>query len=243
MASAMEAGVQRIDPGDHQDNRGDYAPPGDDPSSISATERKRLFANLILPHLDDAFSLARWLTGNRVDAEDVVQDASLRAFRAIEQLNHGDPRIWLLKIVRNASYLWLRKNRPATILTVEDLEGVEQLQTRAFEPDADTPENALIAKTEIKRLKAMIEKLPRPIREILIMRDVQGRSYREIAEICGMPLGTVMSRLARARNSLERNATVQTPGPSVPIDRARKARTRTYKQHAARLVGASPSHR
>jgi Sigma-70 region 2 len=77
----MEAGVQRIDPGDHQDNRGDYAPPGDDPSSISATERKRLFANLILPHLDDAFSLARWLTGNRVDAEDVVQDASLRAFR------------------------------------------------------------------------------------------------------------------------------------------------------------------
>ena len=81
------------------------------------------------------------------------------------------------------------ENRPTAILTVEDLEGVEQLQSRAFEPDADTPENALIAKTEIKRLKAMIEKLPRPIREILIMRDVQGRSYREIAKICGTPLG------------------------------------------------------
>lgn len=218
-------------------------PPADDLSSISATERRRLFANLILPHLDDAFSLARWLTGNRIDAEDVVQDASLRAFRAIEQLNHGDARIWLLKIVRNASYLWLRKNRPATILTVENLEGIEQLQTRAFEPDADTPENALIAKTEIKRLRAMIEKLPRPIREILIMRDVQGRSYREIAEICGMPLGTVMSRLARARSSLERNATVPTSGPSAPIDRARKPRSRAHKQYTARFVGAFSSLR
>lgn len=235
----MEAGVQQIDPDEYEDNRDDHASPADDPASIGATERKRLFANLILPHLDDAFSLARWLTGNRADAEDVVQDASLRAFRAIEQLNQGDPRIWLLKIVRNTSYLWLRKNRPAAILTVEDLEGVERLQTRAFEPDADTPENALIAKTEIKRLKAMIEKLPRPIREILIMRDVQGRSYREIAEICGMPLGTVMSRLARARNSLERKITVPTSGPSVPLNETRQPRSRPHKQRAARFVGVS----
>jgi RNA polymerase sigma factor (sigma-70 family) len=239
----MEAGVQQINPGDHQDGRGEHARPADGLSSISGTERRRLFANLILPHLDDAFSLARWLTGNRTDAEDVVQDASLRAFRALEQLNHGDSRIWLLKIVRNAAYHWLRKNRPPAILTVEDLEGVEQLQARAFEPDADTPENALIAKTEIKRLKAMIERLPRPIREILIMRDVQGRSYREIAAICGMPLGTVMSRLARARNSLERNATVPPSGPSAPIVGARKPRSRAHKQYAARFVGASPSLR
>jgi RNA polymerase sigma-70 factor (ECF subfamily) len=239
----MEAGVPQLGPEDYEDKPGDHAPPADDPSSVSVTERKRLFANLILPYLDDAFSLARWLTGNHVDAEDVVQDASLRAFRAIEQLNRGDPRIWLLKIVRNTSYLWLRKNRPATILTVEDLEGVEQLQTRAFEPDADTPENALIAKTEIKRLKAMIEKLPRPIREILIMRDVQGRSYREIAEICGMPLGTVMSRLARARNSLERNVTAPTSEPSLPMDGVRQPRSRHHKQRTARVVGASPSPR
>jgi len=243
MASAMEAGVPQINPGDYQDGRGEHAPPGNDASTISAIERKRLFTNLILPHLDDAFSLARWLTGNRADAEDVVQDASLRAFRAIEQLNHGDPRIWLLKIVRNASYLWLRKNRPAAILTVEDLEGVEQLQSRAFEPDADTPENALIAKTEIKRLKAMIDKLPRPIREILIMRDVQGRSYREIAKICGTPLGTVMSRLARARDSLERNATVPTPAPLVSIERARKPRSRPHKQHTPRFIRAAPGLR
>src|SRR5580700_9405960 len=205
-----------------------------------ASEEYARFTSVVLPHLDAAYNLARWLTGNRADAEDVVQDASLRAFRAIEQLNHGDPRIWLLKIVRNASYLWLRKNRPTAILTVEDLEGVEQLQSRAFEPDADTPENALIAKTEIKRLKAMIEKLPRPIREILIMRDVQGRSYREIAKVCGTPLGTVMSRLARARDSLERNATVPTPAPLVSIDRARKPRSRPHKQHTPRFIRAAP---
>ncbi len=243
MASAMEAGVRQINPDDHQDSRVEHAPSADGLSSISATERRRLFANLILPHLDDAFSLARWLTGNHIDAEDVVQDASLRAFRAIEQLNHGDARIWLLKIVRNASYLWLRKNRPATILTVEDLEGVEQLQLRAFEPDADTPESVLIAKTEIKRLRAMIEKLPRPIREILIMRDVQGRSYREIAEICEMPLGTVMSRLARARNFLERYATDPTSESSAPIERVRRPRSRAHKQYSDRFVGASPNLR
>ena len=161
MTSAKEAGVPQIDPGDYQDSRGEHAP-ADDASTISAIERKRLFTNLILPHLDDAFSLARWLTGNRVDrgCRTRRQPASVPGDRATQSWR--SPHL----AIKNRAQCLLplaTQDRPAAILTVEDLEGVEQLQSRAFEPDADTPENALIAKTEIKRLMAIIEKLPRPI--------------------------------------------------------------------------------
>jgi RNA polymerase sigma factor (sigma-70 family) len=169
---------------------------------LSAAESKALFATVVLPHLDDAYALARWLTGNGVDAEDVVQDASLRAFRAIGQYAHGDARVWVLTIVRHTAYRWLRKNRPAALVTGEDLESVEERQASPFASASETPEAALIAKTDTDRLRAMIEKLPEPIKEVLVLRDLQGRSYREIAEICAVPMGTVMSRLARARHRL-----------------------------------------
>ncbi|MBV9567394.1 MAG: sigma-70 family RNA polymerase sigma factor [Hyphomicrobiales bacterium] len=169
---------------------------------MSDLERKKLFAAVVLPHLNDAYALARWLARNGADAEDIVQEASLRAFQAIGQYAQGDARIWVLTIVRHTAYRWLRKNRPSALVLGEDLESLEQRHALPFEPNAETPETALITKTETDRVKIMIEHLPAPIREVLVLRDLQGRSYREIAEICALPMGTVMSRLARARQRL-----------------------------------------
>jgi RNA polymerase sigma factor (sigma-70 family) len=160
------------------------------------------FSALVLPHLGDAYSLARWITGSRADAEDVVQDACLRAFRAIGGFKGGDARPWVLTIVRNTAYTWLRKNRPAAVVVVEDLEGVEAAQANPGDPDHETPETALIAKADAACLQAAIAALPASYRETLILRDVQGLSYREIAEVTGVPIGTVMSRLARGREQV-----------------------------------------
>jgi RNA polymerase sigma factor (sigma-70 family) len=168
--------------------------------SVSPREDHVRFRNVVLPHLDDAYGLARWLTGNRTDAEDVVQEACLRAFHGIGSFSNGNPRAWLLTIVRNAAYSWLLKNRPAAIVMVEDIEGVEF--ARPSDLDIETPETALIAKIDAGLLEAAIAALPAPFREILVLRDVHGLSYREIAEVTGAPAGTVMSRLARARCAL-----------------------------------------
>ena len=160
------------------------------------------FGNVVLPHLPDAYTLARWITGNRADAEDVVQDACLRAFRSIGQFSGGSARAWLLTIVRNTAYTWLRKNRPAALVAVPDLEAVEHAQAVPGNPDAETPETVLIAETDAARLEQAIAALPAPFRETLVLRDVQGLDYREIAVVTGVPIGTVMSRLARGRSRL-----------------------------------------
>ena len=155
-----------------------------------------------MPHIDDAYRLAHWLTGNRTDAEDVVQDASLRAFGAIRQFAGGSARSWLLSIVRNTAYSWLRKNRPTAVITVEDLEAVEAAHAKPGDPNGETPEAALIAKVDAEQLRAAIAALPSPFRETLVLRDIQGLDYREIAAVTEVPVGTVMSRLARARKRL-----------------------------------------
>jgi RNA polymerase sigma factor (sigma-70 family) len=158
------------------------------------------FARLVLPHLGDAYSLARWITGNRADAEDVVQDACLRAFRAIGSVGDGSARPWVLTVVRNTAYTWLRKNRPSAVLAVENLEDVETANAKPGDPDSETPETAVIARADAASLQAAIMALPTAYRETMILRDVQGLSYREICEVTGVPIGTVMSRLARGRN-------------------------------------------
>jgi RNA polymerase sigma factor (sigma-70 family) len=163
------------------------------------------FASVVLPHLADAYALARWLTGSRADAEDVVQEACLRAFRGIGGFAGVNARAWLLTIVRHAAYSWLGKNRSAALVMVDDLEAVEQQQTSggvALDAAPQTPEAALIAKADAARLEAAIAELPVPFRETLVLRDVQGLDYREIAEVTKVPIGTVMSRLARARQRL-----------------------------------------
>jgi RNA polymerase sigma factor (sigma-70 family) len=161
-----------------------------------------LFRTVVMPHIDEAYRLARWLTTNGTDAEDVVQDASLRAFRAIRSYAGGNPRAWLLSIVRNTAYSWLRKNRPATIVSVDDLEAVELEHGKLDERHDETPESSLIAKVDAEQLRAAIAKLPAPFRETLVLCDIEGLDYREIAEATEVPIGTVMSRLARARRRL-----------------------------------------
>jgi RNA polymerase sigma factor (sigma-70 family) len=160
------------------------------------------FGNVVLPYLGDAFTLARWITGNRADAEDVVQEASLRAFRSIRHFVGGNARPWVLTIVRNTAYTWLRKNRPAALVNVDDLEAVEHARATPGDREAETPETILIAQTDAASLEAAIAALPTPFRETLVLRDVQGLDYREIAEVTGVPIGTVMSRLARGRDRL-----------------------------------------
>jgi RNA polymerase sigma-70 factor (ECF subfamily) len=160
------------------------------------------FSAVVVPHLDDAFALARWLTGNRTDAEDVVQEASLRAYRAIATFAGGNARAWVLTIVRHTAYTWLRRNRSASLVMVDDLEAVERTHTDLGDQERSTPETELIAKADAARLESAIAELPAPFKETLVLRDVQGLDYREIAQITEVPIGTVMSRLARARRRL-----------------------------------------
>jgi RNA polymerase sigma factor (sigma-70 family) len=164
------------------------------------------FSAVVLPHLPDALTTALWLTGDRADAEDIVQEACLRAFRAIATFSGGNARAWVLAIVRNTAHSWLRKNRRAELVPVDDLEPDERVQA---ERGADieelalgTPEADLIASADQAHLRAEIEKLPAEFREALVLRDIQGLEYRDIAEITSVPVGTVMSRLARARRRL-----------------------------------------
>jgi RNA polymerase sigma factor (sigma-70 family) len=170
----------------------------------SSDDDRTRFASVVLPHLADAYALARWLTGSRADAEDVVQEACLRAFRGIGGFGGVNARAWLLTIVRHAAYTWLGKNRSASLLMVDDLEAVERQElSRGVSMDqSETPEAALIAKADATRLEAAIAALPVPFRETVALRDVQGLDYREIAEVTKVPIGTVMSRLARARRRL-----------------------------------------
>jgi RNA polymerase sigma factor (sigma-70 family) len=182
--------------------QGPVPPPSTGTRGVPVNDANARFASVVLPHLTDAYSLARWLTGNRADAEDVVQDACLRAFRALGSYAGGSARAWVLTIVRHSAFAWLKKNRPAALVMVDDLEAVESAQVNPGGENAETPETELIAKTEAARLEAAIAELPSPFRETLVLRDVQGLDYREIAEVTGVAMGTVMSRLARARRRL-----------------------------------------
>ena len=162
-----------------------------DPDRIGGLDDNARFANVVMPHIDDAYRLAHWLTGNSTDAEDVVQDASLRAFRAIRGYAGGSARAWLLCIVRNTAYSWLRKNRPTAVVTVDDLEAVELAQANPSAPDAETPETTLLAQIDADQLRAAIAALQSPFRETLVLRDIEG-VVSEVSDGCGM--GRVRSR-------------------------------------------------
>lgn len=159
-------------------------------------QEKIRFEQLVLPHMDSAANLARWLMGNRTDAEDVVQEAMLRAYRFFDRFRGGNARAWLLQIVRNTCYSWLEKNRPAEMMTEFD----EDLHQRP----AANPEILATQADERQRLMLALESLPPRSREVLVLRELEGCSYREIAEVTGIPMGTVMSTLSRARERLQR---------------------------------------
>jgi RNA polymerase sigma factor (sigma-70 family) len=172
---------------------------------MSGDDSAARFERIVQPHLGDAYALARWITGDRADAEDVVQEACLRAFRAISGYAGGNPRAWILTIVRNTAYTWLARNRSAVVTAVDDLvatESANQAAICAGDSYGTNPEAELIAKADAARLEAAIKALPPQFRDTLVLRDIQGLDYREIAAVTEVPVGTVMSRLARARQRL-----------------------------------------
>lgn len=170
---------------------------------LSVADHSR-FEQRVLPHLDAAYNLARWLTRNGSDAEDVVQEACMRALKYVGSLEGGDARPWLLTIVRHAFYDWCRRNRPGEI--VDDDGTALELAT---DPSAITPEEAALQGAQTRALADAIEALPLGFREVLILRELEELSYKEIARIVDIPIGTVMSRLARARALLQRSATLK----------------------------------
>ena len=176
------------------------------PSRMSREQRgamddRQLFSEAVLPHIDAALSLARWITGDRTDAEDVLQEACIRAFRAIASVRNADARAWLLAIVRNTAMTWIAKNRPKTVVTTDDELTFERAGLEMVEQQT-SPETLLIEKADAEQLHNAISALPLQYREVLVLREIEELSYQEISKVLSIPMGTVMSRLARARGLL-----------------------------------------
>lgn len=168
--------------------------------------RLELFEQTISPHLPAAYNLARWLTRNEQDAEDVVQEAFLRAFSAFDHFRGGDGRPWILAIVRNTCFTWMKRNK-------NSLEAVAFEESHHSDPDAGiNPEELVLRAADRQRVREAVESLPLEYREAIVLREMEGLSYKEIAGIAGVPLGTVMSRLARARNLLRERLGEKTAG-------------------------------
>ena len=165
---------------------------------VDERERLKSFEQTVLPHLDAAYNLARWLAGNDHDAQDVAQEACLRALKFFGSFRGDNGRAWLLTIVRNTFYTWLRKNRPPE--NVVEL-GDEGLAVEDVSVNAEIL-NSQLADTET--IRRAIEELPVEFREMVILREMEGFSYKEIAELADVPIGTVMSRLTRARRQLQK---------------------------------------
>jgi RNA polymerase sigma-70 factor, ECF subfamily len=172
-------------------------------SWLAERRQRSRFEMVVLPHLDAAYALARWLTRNDADAADVVQEAMLRAFRYFDSYREGDAKSWVLKIVRRTTYSWIERNLPAENVSLADEAELDDIAGAA--PDAAGGAEALLmSRSELRRLDRLIEALPAPLREAIVLRELQEMGYREIAEITGVPIGTVMSRLHRARTALRR---------------------------------------
>ena len=161
-----------------------------------AEAQAELFERVVMPHLNDAYTLARYLLHDEHDAQDVVQDAVLRAIRHIDGFRHGDARAWLLTIVRNCCYTWHKSHkRERSNVSLSD----EGALTVA---DSNTADDATIRASDSEVIRAAVDRLPAELREVLVLRELNELSYREISEVVGVPMGTVMSRLSRAREKL-----------------------------------------
>jgi RNA polymerase sigma-70 factor (ECF subfamily) len=169
---------------------------------LSDPVAERRFSEIVPPLLDDAYTLAKWLSRSPTDAEDIVQDAALRALSALSTVSVDRPKPWFLAIVRNAAISFMARNRRGNVAYAGDLADLDALDSRGGGEAAPNPEQALIAMQDGERLRDAIAGLPSPFLETLVMRDVNGLSYREIAEATEAPVGTVMSRLARSRAML-----------------------------------------
>ncbi len=177
------------------------------------------FEQCVLPHLDAAFNLARWLVGNDTDAQDIAQESYLRALKYFDSFHGTDARGWLLTIVRNTSYTWLRQYRMEELTVSIDEVFFDPMQAThealseasGFGVSAPNPETQLIQQADYALLRQSIAQLPVEFREAMVLRELEDLSYKQIAAITGVPVGTVMSRLARARKRLQ-----QMLAPSAP---------------------------
>jgi RNA polymerase sigma factor (sigma-70 family) len=167
---------------------------------VPETARRERFEQSVLPHLDAAYNLARWLTRNDHDAQDVTQEACLRAFRFFDGYQGGSMRAWLLTIVRNTCYTWLHQNRTPAVDEVFD----EEIHS-AESPASANPEILTLASANKETLRRALEELPDVYREVLILREIEGMSYKEISDVASVSVGTVMSRLSRARTRLRQS--------------------------------------
>jgi RNA polymerase sigma-70 factor (ECF subfamily) len=170
---------------------------------VDERERLKAFEQILLPHLDAAYNLARWLAGNDHDAQDVAQEASLRAFKFFGSYRGENARAWLLTIVRNTFYSWLQKNRPLATTGELDEEAL------AVEDVSSNAEDINLRLGDAETVQRAIASLPVEFREILVLRAMEGFSYKEIADLSDAPIGTVMSRLARARRQLQKRLAVE----------------------------------
>jgi len=172
---------------------------------VQNKDERALFDEVFLPHMAEAYRLAQWLTGNAYDAEDVVQDAALRAFRGIKGFGAVNARAWSLTIVRNTAYSWLVKNRPKAVVFTDDLSAAEQQELEHEGPHGtriETPEEIALFKADAEDVERALAKLPAQFREVIVLREINQLNYRDIAEITNVPIGTVMSRLSRGRQLL-----------------------------------------
>jgi RNA polymerase sigma factor (sigma-70 family) len=167
-------------------------------TTLTDSERLARFEDIMLPHMAAAYNLARWLTRQEQDANDVTQEAMVRAFTFFKGYHGGDARSWLLAIVRNTCYTWLRKNRSHEFSTSFDLD------LHDAEDPAANPEQAAVKTASHELLRKALEEIPLEFREILVLRELEELSYQEISGITQLPMGTVMSRLARGRTRLQK---------------------------------------
>jgi RNA polymerase sigma factor (sigma-70 family) len=172
---------------------------------VQNKDDKSDFDEIFLPHLPEAYRLAHWLAGNASDAEDIVQEAAIRAFRGIKGFGAINARAWSLTIVRNTAFSWLTKNRPRKVAYINDLNPAEQ-QELEYEglhgARIETPEEVTLFKADAAELQGALSRLPAQFREVIVLREINQMNYRDIAEITNIPIGTVMSRLSRARQML-----------------------------------------
>ena len=167
---------------------------------MSDDAKHRRFELLVLPHLDAALNLARWLTHNDQDAQDVVQEACVRAIRFVHGFRGDNARPWLLQIVRNTCFSWLKENRPTEILLCDD---TDDILSGVAAPATDEPAAMAMQNVDRLQINSAIAALSATYREVLVLRELNNLSYKDIAQIVNIPVGTVMSRLARARGLLQ----------------------------------------
>jgi RNA polymerase sigma-70 factor (ECF subfamily) len=172
---------------------------------VQNNDERAAFDEVFLPHLPEAYRLAQWLAGNASDAEDIVQEAALRAYRGIRNFGAVNARAWSLAIVRNTAFSWLTKNRPKTVVFMNDLSATQQQELEHQGPHGtkvETPEEIAVIKADAEQVQEALAQLPVQFREVIVLREINQMNYRDIAEITNVPIGTVMSRLSRGRQLL-----------------------------------------